>query len=137
MNLLYILMRFFLNCTRWIWYSLHSNTKWSIVSGVFGALHFLENTNHNRFIGSNSPKERIVRGLKKTGCGRFIYSLFPEIDRPPPPHESELFSPWVLHKKVRDKPTEKAIIIWFHVSFMYYCHRVLSLLWIDFHYGKI
>ena len=51
-------------------------------------------------------------GIKKiSGCGKFINSVFPEIDRPPPPHESELFSPWVLHKKVRDKPTEKAIII--------------------------
>ncbi len=29
---------------------------------VFGVNHFLENTNHNRFIGSNSNKERIKRG---------------------------------------------------------------------------
>ncbi|SVE23347.1 uncharacterized protein METZ01_LOCUS476201, partial [marine metagenome] len=34
---------------------------------VFGVNHFLENTNHNRFIGSNSGKERILWGLKKVG----------------------------------------------------------------------
>ena len=39
---------------------------------VFGVNHFLENTNHNRFIGSNSGKERIIRGLKKVGIDRYF-----------------------------------------------------------------
>ncbi len=39
---------------------------------VFGADHFLKNTNHNRFIGSNSGKERIVRGLKKVGIDSYF-----------------------------------------------------------------
>ena len=39
---------------------------------VFGVNHFLKNTNHNRFIGSNSNKERIVRGLKKVGIDNYF-----------------------------------------------------------------
>ncbi len=39
---------------------------------VFGVNHFLENTNHNRFIGSNSNKERIIRGLKKVGIDSYF-----------------------------------------------------------------
>ena len=39
---------------------------------VFGLNHFLKNTNHNRFIGSNSGKERIVRGLKKAGIDNYF-----------------------------------------------------------------
>ena len=39
---------------------------------VFGVNHFLKNTNHNRFIGSNSGKERIVRGLKKAGIDNYF-----------------------------------------------------------------
>ena len=39
---------------------------------VFGVNHFLKNTNHNRFIGSNSGKERIVRGLKKVGIDNYF-----------------------------------------------------------------
>jgi len=39
---------------------------------VFGLNHFLKNTNHNRFIGSNSGKERIVRGLKKVGIDNYF-----------------------------------------------------------------
>ena len=39
---------------------------------VFGVKHFLKNTNHNRFIGSNSGKERIVRGLKKVGIDNYF-----------------------------------------------------------------
>ncbi len=39
---------------------------------VFGVNHFLENTNHNRFIGSNSGKERIKWGLKKVGIDRYF-----------------------------------------------------------------
>jgi len=39
---------------------------------VFGVNHFLKNTNHNRFIGSNSGKERIVRGLKKVGINNYF-----------------------------------------------------------------
>ena len=42
------------------------------LQAVFGAVHFLKNTNHNRFIGSNSPKERIVRGLKKAGIDKLF-----------------------------------------------------------------
>ena len=38
---------------------------------VFGADHFLKNTNHNRFIGSNSGKERIVKGLRKVGINSY------------------------------------------------------------------
>ena len=33
------------------------------LEAVPGVEHFLKNTKHNRFIGSNSFKERIVRGL--------------------------------------------------------------------------
>ena len=39
---------------------------------VFGVNYFLENTNHNRFIGSNSNKERITRGLKKVGINSYF-----------------------------------------------------------------
>jgi beta-phosphoglucomutase-like phosphatase (HAD superfamily) len=39
---------------------------------VFGVNHFLKNTNHNRFIGSNSGKDRIVRGLKKVGIDNYF-----------------------------------------------------------------
>ena len=39
---------------------------------VFGVNHFLENTNHNRFIGSNSGKERIIKGLKKVGIDSYF-----------------------------------------------------------------
>ena len=39
---------------------------------VSGVNHFLKNTNHNRFIGSNSGKERIVRGLKKVGINHYF-----------------------------------------------------------------
>ncbi len=39
---------------------------------VSGVNHFLKNTNHNRFIGSNSGKERIVRGLKKVGIDNYF-----------------------------------------------------------------
>ena len=39
---------------------------------VFGVNHFLKNTNHNRFIGSNSGKERILRGLKTVGINNYF-----------------------------------------------------------------
>jgi len=39
---------------------------------VFGLNHFLKNTNHNRFIGSNSGTERILRGLKKVGIDNYF-----------------------------------------------------------------
>ena len=39
---------------------------------VIGVNYFLENTNHNRFIGSNSSKERIIRGLKKVGIDSYF-----------------------------------------------------------------
>ena len=39
---------------------------------VFGVNLFLKNTNHNRFIGSNSDKERIIRGLKKVGINSYF-----------------------------------------------------------------
>ena len=39
---------------------------------VFGVNLFLKNTNHNRFIGSNSGKERIIRGLKKVGIDSYF-----------------------------------------------------------------
>ncbi len=39
---------------------------------VFGVNYFLKNTKHNRFIGSNSNKERIIRGLKKTGIDSYF-----------------------------------------------------------------
>ncbi len=55
---------------------------------VFGALHFLKITNHNRFIGSNSPKERIVRGLKKAGIDNYfneeVIISFDLVERPKP-----------------------------------------------------
>ena len=55
---------------------------------VFGATHFLENTNHNRFIGSNSPKERIVRGLKKAGIDNYfneeVIISFDLVEKPKP-----------------------------------------------------
>jgi len=39
---------------------------------VFGVNNFLKNTNHNKFIGSNSGKERIIRGLKKVGIDNYF-----------------------------------------------------------------
>ena len=42
------------------------------LQAVFGATYFLKNTNHNRFIGSNSPKERILRGLKIVGMDNYF-----------------------------------------------------------------
>ena len=48
--------------------SIYSNE----LQAVFGATYFLKNTNHNRFIGSNSPKERILRGLKKVGIDNYF-----------------------------------------------------------------
>ena len=55
---------------------------------VFGALQFLKITNHNRFIGSNSPKERIVRGLKKAGIDKFfnekVIVSFDLVEKPKP-----------------------------------------------------
>ena len=39
---------------------------------VLGVDNFLKNTDHNRFIGSNSGKERIVRGLKKVGMNNYF-----------------------------------------------------------------
>ena len=55
---------------------------------VFGVIHFLKNTNHNRFIGSNSNKERIVRGLKKVGIDNYFnedsISSFDAVGKPKP-----------------------------------------------------
>ena len=55
---------------------------------VLGASYFLENTNHNRFIGSNSPKERIVRGLKKAGIDNYfneeVIISFDLVEKPKP-----------------------------------------------------
>ena len=55
---------------------------------VFGVNHFLKNTNHNRFIGSNSDKERIVRGLKKVGIDNYFnedsISSFDTVGKPKP-----------------------------------------------------
>ena len=55
---------------------------------VFGVNHFLKNTNHNRFIGSNSNKERIVRGLKKVGIDNYFnedsISSFDAVGKPKP-----------------------------------------------------
>ena len=48
--------------------SLYSNE----LQAVLGATNFLRNTNHNRFIGSNSPKERILRGLKIVGIDNYF-----------------------------------------------------------------
>ena len=50
--------------------------SWIFFHQKIGKFHerelFLENTNHNRFIGSNSGKERIIRGLKKVGIDRYF-----------------------------------------------------------------
>ena len=55
---------------------------------VFGVNHFLENTNHNRFIGSNSNKERIKRGLKIVGIDCYFnedsISSFDLVGKPKP-----------------------------------------------------
>ena len=55
---------------------------------VFGLNHFLENTNHNRFIGSNNGKERILRGLKKVGIDNYFnedsISSFDLVGKPKP-----------------------------------------------------
>ena len=55
---------------------------------VFGVNHFLKNTNHYRFIGSNSGKERIVRGLKKAGIDNYfneeVIISFDLVERPKP-----------------------------------------------------
>ena len=52
--------------------SLANNMYSNELQAVFGATNFLKNTNHNRFIGSNSPKERILRGLKKVGIDNYF-----------------------------------------------------------------
>ena len=52
--------------------SLANNMYSNELQAVFGATNFLRNTNHNRFIGSNSPKERILRGLKKVGIDNYF-----------------------------------------------------------------
>jgi len=52
--------------------SLSNNLYSNELEVVFGVNHFLENTNHNRFIGSNSGKERIIRGLKKVGINSYF-----------------------------------------------------------------
>ena len=49
-----------------------SNLYSNELQAVFGIEHFLKNTNHNRFIGSNSLKERIVRGLKKVKLDNYF-----------------------------------------------------------------
>ena len=55
---------------------------------VFGVNHFLKNTNHNRFIGSNSGKERILRGLKTVGINNYFnedsISSFDTVGKPKP-----------------------------------------------------
>ncbi len=55
---------------------------------VFGLNHFLQNTNHNRFIGSNSGKARIIRGLKKAGIDNYFnedsISSFDIVKKPKP-----------------------------------------------------
>ena len=55
---------------------------------VFGLNHFLQNTNHNRFIGSNSGRDRILRGLKKAGIDNYFnedsISSFDEVGKPKP-----------------------------------------------------
>ena len=64
--------------------SMYSNE----LQAVFGATNFLKNTNHNRFIGSNSPKERILRGLKKVGIDNYFnensISSFDLVGKPKP-----------------------------------------------------
>ena len=64
--------------------SMYSNE----LQAVFGATNFLKNTNHNRFIGSNSPKERIFRGLKKVGIDNYFnensISSFDLVGKPKP-----------------------------------------------------
>ena len=64
--------------------SIYSNE----LQAVFGATYFLKNTNHNRFIGSNSPKERILRGLKIVGMDNYFnensISSFDLVDNPKP-----------------------------------------------------
>ena len=51
----------------------HANKIYSNeLQAVFGVTHFLKNTNYNRFIGSNSPKERILRGLKIVGMDNYF-----------------------------------------------------------------
>jgi len=55
---------------------------------VLGVDNFLKNTDHNRFIGSNSGKERIVRGLKKVGMNNYFnedsISSFDLVGKPKP-----------------------------------------------------
>ena len=45
---------------------------------VFGVSNFLKNTNHNRFIGSNNIKDRIIKGLKKVKLNSYfpVNSIF-------------------------------------------------------------
>ena len=58
------------------------------LQAVHGATYFLKNTNHNRFIGSNSPKERILRGLKIVGIDNYFnensISSFDLVENPKP-----------------------------------------------------
>jgi len=39
---------------------------------VFGVSNFLKNTSHNRFIGSNNIKNRIIQGLKKVKLNSYF-----------------------------------------------------------------
>ena len=48
--------------------SMYSNE----LEAVFGTTNFLKKTNHHRFIGSNSPKDRILRGLKKVEIDNYF-----------------------------------------------------------------
>ena len=77
---------------------------------VLGASYFLKNTNHNRFIGSNSPKERIVRGLKKTGIDNYFNDdaiiSFDLVEKPKP--EPDIYQRIINNSKL-DK--EETIII--------------------------
>ena len=64
--------------------SIYSNE----LQAVLGATQFLKNSNCNRFIGSNSPKERIIRGLKKVGINNYFnedyISTFDLVGKPKP-----------------------------------------------------
>ena len=48
--------------------SIYSNE----LQAVLGVTDFLKNTNHNRFIGSNNYKQRILFGLKKAGIDNYF-----------------------------------------------------------------
>jgi len=55
-------------------FSLADNLYVNNLQAVSGVINFLKNTNHNRLIGSNNIKKRIVAGLQKIGLDNYFFN---------------------------------------------------------------